>query len=250
MLLLRVLWRVLLMAVIVLQQGDGQYAELMRLQESRLNRWCCEMGYEMLRIYGRQRPEGSDRAGYWEKPWVIRQILRDEGLKENDILFYIEPDVLLVDLKASVLDALGAADMAMVWRTDLGATPRNHRHFCTGVQVLRVCSKVIDLYERLWELGPQDQIWVGDCRPWNQILCSQDYWPAGVTGDEAAEIVKGRWDLSIQPLGMEWNLHLTPNVPPLEQMDKAICLHWSNTPKSVVRRRMKETIQRLEKEGR
>mgnify|MGYP006871827035 CR=1 FL=1 len=94
-LLLRLLRGVLLMAVFVLQQGDGQYAELMRLQEARLNRWCCEMGYEMLRIYGRQRPTDCDRAGYWEKPWTIRQVLRNEGLKDGDILFYIEPDVLL-----------------------------------------------------------------------------------------------------------------------------------------------------------
>ena len=52
----------MLLMVLVLVNGDGEYAELMRVQEKRLNRWACEMGYDLMRVYGRQRPaEGSAR---------------------------------------------------------------------------------------------------------------------------------------------------------------------------------------------
>ena len=251
MLLRVLLWGVLLMAVIVLQQGDGEYAELMRIQEQRLNKWCCEMGYEMLRIYGRQRPAEPARTGYWEKPWVIRDVLQNEGLKGGDILFFIEPDVLLLDLKVKVIETLGNADMAMVWRTDLGiGPPRNYQHFCTGVQIMRVGPVICDLYNRLWEQGPLDRVWQGDCAAFNAVLGVEDYWPNGVGGDEASQIVHKRWQIDIKPLPMVWNLHQQPQGSSLEMIDGAHCVHWSNMPKSTVRRRMKMWVQHLEKEGR
>lgn len=232
------------MTLHLLQSGDGEYAELMRVQQTRLDRWAESHGARVLRVWGRQRPEAPPRAGYWEKPWVLWHTL--ERLPVGDVVFFMEPDVLLANLDADPLSALGEADMAMTWRTDLSPAGPTRRHFCTGVQILRVCEGVRDLYRRLWILGPQDHIFVGDCRPWNMLLCSQEYWPDHVTAEEASAIVAIRWGLNLRALGMEWNLHTTPTMPRDERISTATCIHWSRTPKTVVRRRMAEWIKRLE----
>ena len=228
----------------LLQSGDGEYAELMRLQEKRVDRWAKAHDANVIRVWGRQRPYEPARAGFWEKPWVIWHQI--EQLPVGDLVLFFEPDVLLADLEADPVAVLGTADMAMTWRTDVTPAGPCRRHFCTGVQVLRISEGLRDLYRRLWLLGPQDQIFVGDCRPWNMILCGCDYWPDRITGEEAAEVVRLRWGLELLPLGMEWNLHTTPRLPADERLSGAKFIHWSRTPKTTVRRRMAEWISRLE----
>jgi hypothetical protein len=230
--------------MIVLTAGYGPHAELMRLSQQQHKRWSERIGaYHMLRYGPEPWPSGTEgRDGCWQKILAIRPVLDLMG--EREVLVWVEPDVLVVDLAADPLKAMPEdAEWGMVWR---GNEPNVSPHFCTGVQIIRNTEAVRRLLDEVWELGPQPGLFPGDCRPTNVVLSGgRERWPLGITGPEAAALAYERSGCRIHPIPNGWNLHMSPQEPSADKQAAAICLHWSRIDKEVAGRRMKEALARV-----
>lgn len=222
--------------MVLIQQGSGDAAEMLRTTEPVWRRWCERWGLRREVYFGRV-DLAATRNPLWDKMALTMQALHREG--EGEVVLWVDADALVVDVTQDPREVLPAGACAgMVYRK---TAPE---HLCTGVMFLRVGAEAAALFARVWEYGPQGV--GGPCAALRKVGCRRG------GDDEVMQLVGGRTTGEIPTSNQIVAIDPRWNVTPKYRRDAAgqtpIIYHWAGIPRTTVRRRLEESVAKVMRE--